>query len=67
MRKGRLSKERKRVESEIIVLVVWYKRKWNRKLEEKKDLHLVVDIKPLNKNNMLAYINNCLQFTKKLK
>jgi len=47
MRKGRLSKERKRVESEIIVLVVWYKRKWNRKLEEKKDLHLVVDINTL--------------------
>jgi len=29
-------KERKRIESEGIVLVVWYKRKWNRKLNERK-------------------------------
>jgi len=36
MRNERLSKERKRVDSEMIVLVVWYKRKWNRKLEERK-------------------------------
>jgi len=35
-RRERLSKERRRVESERIVLVVWYKGKWNRKLEEKK-------------------------------
>jgi hypothetical protein len=36
MRKERLFKERKRVESERIILVVWYKRKWNRKFEERK-------------------------------
>jgi len=29
-------KERKRIESEEIVLVVWYKREWNRKLNERK-------------------------------
>jgi len=37
--KERKSKERlneKRIESEGIVLVVWYKRKWNRKLKERK-------------------------------
>jgi hypothetical protein len=34
-RKERLYKERKRVESEMIVLGVWYKRKWNRKLKER--------------------------------
>jgi len=35
MIKERLFRERKRVERKKIVLVVWYKRKWNRKLEEK--------------------------------
>jgi len=34
--KERKSKERKRIESEGIVLVVWYKKKWNRKLKERK-------------------------------
>lgn len=34
--KERLNEKRKGIESEGIVLVVWYKRKWNRKLKERK-------------------------------
>jgi len=32
----KLYEERKRIESEGIILVVWYKRKWSGKLEERK-------------------------------
>jgi len=34
--KERLYEERKRIERGMIILVVWYKRKWNRKLKERK-------------------------------